>query len=289
MWCRVLQRRAIWEAFIKVTAMDGKTTIVYQLVPESSASDAFVNSNIYSVDQSTLLISDIPLGISTSTFLANLIPAPGASIELVDKSGFNRTKGEVSLDDRLIVTSEDGTNTVVYYLSVLQAQGVYLAYLLSEVYLVDQVDYNITVPAGTTPEIFATKVTLSVSATLEIHDATGNLKTSGELVAGDMAVVTSGDGAAHVAYTVSLSTGIVNPKNALIEMFPNPTTGALNVVGLAVGQTIKVMNSVGMVIETHDVTNTFEILTLDSHPAGIYLIIVGEKEKLIGRYKVIKY
>jgi len=277
------------KVFIKVVAMDGKTSIIYQLVPESSASDAFVNSNIFSVNQSTFLIADVPLGITTGTFMAQIIPAPGATIILVDKSGFVRTNGGVALDDRLIVTSEDGTKSVVYYLSVLNPNGVYLAYLLSTVYSVDQVDYNVTVPVGTTPEAFATKITLSVGATMEILDANGNEKTSGALVAGDQVMITSGDGAAQVSYTISISTGVKNPQNSMIEMFPNPSTGILNVTGLKVGQTIKVMNSAGMVIETINVANTFEVISLDRHAAGIYLIIVGENEKLIGRYKAIKY
>jgi hypothetical protein len=114
-------------AHIKVTAEDGIASIVYQLVPESNSSDAFVTSFIFTVDQSGLLIADIPLGISTRTFMAHLVPAPGATFQLIDKGGFERTDGTVALDDKIVVTSEDGTNTAVYFLDVLAPTQIFFA------------------------------------------------------------------------------------------------------------------------------------------------------------------
>mgnify|MGYP006287775369 CR=1 FL=1 len=278
------------EAYIKVTAEDGVTSIVYQLLPEFSSSDAFVTSFIFSVDQSDLLIADIPLGISTRSFLDQLTPAPGATIQLIDKGGFERTDGTVALDDKLVVTSEDGENTAVYFLDVLAPTQVFFAYLLSDVYLVDQVNYSVTVRDHTSTETFISNVNLSVGATMVIYDADGNERTSGDLVDGDVVTVTAGDGVTEVSYSVNVTeTGLEDMQNAGIQMFPNPSNGLLNVTGLQPGQTIKVLNSVGMVVETVDVHTTHEVLSLDNQPAGIYLIIVGDKDELIGRYKAIKY
>jgi len=276
-------------AFIKVLAEDGLSSIVYQLVPETSLSDAFVSSFIFSVDQSGFLISNIPLGITASSFLDQLIPAPGASIKLLDKEGFERTDGNIALDDKVVVTSGDATNTVVYLLSVVSETVIYYAYLVSDVYLVDQLNYTLTVSGPTTPAVFASNVTLAVGATMVISDAAGIEKTSGDLVDGDKVTITSGDGDAEVSYTVSvIPTGLDLSKNARIQMFPNPSNGRLNLIGLKDGQTIKVLNSVGMLIETIDVNSTHEIISLDNQPAGLYMIIIRDNNQLIGRYKAIK-
>jgi hypothetical protein len=173
---------------------------------------------------------------------------------------------------------------------VLAPTQIFFAYLLSDVYLVDQVNYSITVRDHTTTEAFVSNVTLSVGATMVIYDSNGNERTSGDLADGDVVTVTAGDGETAVSYAVSITeTGFENLQNAEIQMFPNPSNGILNVTGLQPGQTIKVLNSVGMVIETIDVRTSHEVLSLDDQPAGIYLIIVGDKDQLIGRYKAIKY
>ena len=237
-----------------------------------------------------MLISEIPQGITVSSFLAQLVPAPGASIKLLDKAGFERTDGVVVLDDLVVVTSEDGTNTVVYYLKVVTEIEIYFAYLVSDVYLVDQLNYTVTVGGGTTAEAFVSNVTLAAGATMVVSDAEGNVKTSGYLVDGDKVTVTSGDGATQVTYIVTvIATGLDLSQSDRIEMFPNPSSGLFNVTGLKAGQTIRVLNSVGMVIKTIDVNSTHEIVSLDNQPSGLYMIIVGDHDRLIGRYKAIKY
>lgn len=278
------------KAFIKVTAEDGMTSIVYQLVPESGSGDAFVSSFIYSVDQASLLISNVPLGITANIFLANLIPAPGATVKLLDKEGFQRTDGNIFLDDRVVVTSQDGSNTVVYYLSIVTETELFFAYLLSGVYLVDQLNYTVTILGGATIATFESNVTLAPGADMAISDAAGNPRTSGNLAEGDVVKVTSGDGATEASYTVSvIETGVNLSQDARIQMFPNPSNGRLNITGLTSGQTITVLNSVGMLIETLDVRNTWEVISLENQPAGLYMVIVRDRDQLIGKYKAIKH
>ncbi|HOY52057.1 MAG TPA: cadherin-like beta sandwich domain-containing protein, partial [Prolixibacteraceae bacterium] len=125
--------------FFEVLAEDGLTKVTFQLVPNANASDAFVTSDLYSVDQSKLLISFVPRGTEVSTFLRNVIPVTGATIKVVDKNGLQRTKGGLYQDDMLVVTSKDGKVTKTYYLDMLRTEFLstaYLAYVLSGLVMV---------------------------------------------------------------------------------------------------------------------------------------------------------
>ena len=140
--------------YLDVLAEDGLTRIVYQLLPASSENDAFVLSDVYTVIQSTNLIHFVPRGTYVQTLLSYLVPATGATMKVVDKMGHERTVGGLYEDDKIVVTSANGMVTRVYHLSMLRTQYIlesnYLAYVLSNVYNVDQVNYRITGPSGTT-------------------------------------------------------------------------------------------------------------------------------------------
>jgi len=276
------------EAFINVTAENGTTSIIYKIVPVSSASDAFVTSVILSVNNTSKVIGDIPEGISTQVFMSHLVPAPGATIQLVDKGGFERVNGQVSIDDKLIVTSEDESKVVVYYLGVLIKPVVYLAYLVSDVYSVDQVSGIVTISGITTVSNLISNVTLSTGATLAVFTKDGVARTSGNLESGDIIRVTAGDEVIIVDYSISNVTGKEYIKNSQIELFPNPTVGIIHLTGLEKGQTIQMLNSVGKVVSTVEVQNPHEVLSIDNQPAGFYVIVVSNKDRLVGRYKTVK-
>jgi len=228
------------------------------------------------------------------TFLKLVYPPVGAKMKLVDKSGFERLDGGVADDDKLIVTSADGTKTVVYYIAKLATVTVpantYLAYILSSVYPIDQVIYKIDGVSGAeTVSNFLTKVTPSAGASVAVVDKTGAVKINGDINGGDQVRVTSADGKIVVYYTFGTLTGANWRDAGKIELYPNPTNGMLNVSGVEKGQRIQVYNAVGSSIIDMKVENNLEIININNHPAGLYMIVVSNQNGLLGKYKAIKY
>ena len=107
------------DIYFEVVAQDLVTVITYKLVPASLASDAFVISSIYGVDQDNVEIKDIADGTIVDLFFNNIEVVKGASAVILSKLGHERLDGILSYDDVLKVVSEDGTNTVVYFLTFL--------------------------------------------------------------------------------------------------------------------------------------------------------------------------
>ncbi len=79
---------------------------------------AYVTSDVYTVDETLLGISDIPAGTVVDDFLANLAPAPGAIITLLDGSDNVKVEGVVTSDDKVKVVAEDEETEVFYALDV---------------------------------------------------------------------------------------------------------------------------------------------------------------------------
>ncbi len=283
------------DMYFDVVAEDGLTRIVYQIQPNASEEDAFVLSDVYAVSQAENLINFLPRGTNVHIFLSNLTPAFGASVKVVDKMGHERTEGTLAVDDKVVVTSASGMVTRVYHLSMLRTQTIrettYLAYVLSDVYSVDQVVYAIEGPTTTTSvDNFYANIRPSMGATAVVVDADGNEKTSGALVQGDKLKVTAADGNVEVMYDLSVT--VVSSKlqdAAQIEIYPNPTNGKLNIRGVESGNRIQVYNSTGSMIRDMKVQSSFETLSLDGQPSGMYLIVISNNNnELLGRYKAMK-
>ena len=250
--------------------------------------------DLYSVKQNELLIEYVIRGTNAQTFLSNLVPSFGATMKLIDKMGFERTKGAVADDDKLIVTSSNGAKTVVYHISKLASYYIptttYLAYILSDFYTVNQVDYKIYNVSGS--EIisnFYSKIRVAAGATAVLVDKNGAVKTTGDIDGGDMVKVTSADGKIVVMYSFATPTGADLMYTNQIELYPNPSNGRLNVTGLEKGQRIQVYNAVGSAILDINVDNEHEIINLDAHPAGMFMIVISDQNRLLGKYKAIKY
>lgn len=262
---------------LEVTAEDRVTKIVYTLQPFANVSDAFVTSDVYNVDSYVNLITKIPWGISVSTFLSNLFSSPGASIKIYDNLGNERTFGSVAFDDNLVVTAEDGFTTRTYYLSYMVCCEKYLAYVISDVYEVDQ--YNLIIKLHgenfLTVSEFISNLILAPYATVKVCDyLSGNEKLiTDNLSFGDLLKVTSGDGQKVKTYLIALVGGVltVDSKNQ-IKLFPNPSTGAVNISGLAAGTRIYVYNLVGELIMEKVAEKQLETLPLDNVPKGVYFI-----------------
>jgi hypothetical protein len=283
------------DMYLDVVAENGTTRIVYQIQPNASEDDAFILSDVYTVSQGDNLVNFIPRGTTVSTFLSNITPAFEASVKVVDKMGHERTEGTLAVDDKIVVTSANGLVTRVYHLSMLRTQTIrettYLAYVLSDVYSVDQVEYAIEGPNNETSiDNFYARIRPSMGATAIVVDANGTEKTSGALAQGDMVKVTSADGKIEVMYAILVN--VVSSKltgAAQIEIYPNPTNGKLNVRGVESGNRIQVYNSTGAMIRDMKVQSSFETLSLEGQPSGMYLIVISNNNnELLGRYKAVK-
>jgi hypothetical protein len=279
--------------YFDVIAENGVTEIIYQLVPAVSDNDAFITSDVYSVVQKDLLIDYVPRGTSVDAFLANIVPSAGAAMKLVDKLGHERTSGTIVADDKIVVTSPNGFNTRVYFISHLPTQYIqettYLAYIQSAFYSVDQVAYKVNGVSGTeTVSDFMTRVKASQGATAVVVDENGNQKLNGDINGGDMVLVTSADGKMKVYYTFGpLTSSNVYESNG-IDLYPNPTNGKINVSGVKAGDRIQVYNSVGAVIRDINVQSSIESVSLDNQPAGMYMIVISDQNKTLGRYKALR-
>lgn len=278
--------------YLNVVAENGVTEINYQLLPSSSENDAFLLSDVYKVVQKNLLIQYVPRGTNVSTFLSNLVPSGKATMTLVNKMGQERLDGGVADDDKVVVTSANGLVTKTYYIEKLASEATpvaYLAYILSPVYAVDQVVYTVAgVDGSETVSTFMTKITAAPGASYAVVDKDGAVKINGDINGGDKVRVTSADGKLMVYYTFGPLTSAKGFEANDIQLYPNPTDGEINVSGLKAGQRIQVYNSVGAVIRDINVQNNIERVSLSNQAAGMYMIVVSENSKLLGRYKAMK-
>ena len=279
--------------YLDVLAEDGLTQIVYQLIPNSTENDAFILSDIYSVSQSINMIEFIPRGTNVNTFLSYLVPSTGANMKLVDKMGHERVSGGVVQDDKVVVTSVNGLVTRVYHLSMLRTQYIltsdYLAYILSNVYSVDQVSYSVSGPSGTTLiSEFHSNIIPAMGATAVVTDANGNEKQTGDLNEGDMVKVTSADGRMVVIYSIDFATSVKDKLvNSIITIYPNPTSGKINIQGLEQNTRIQVFTQTGVLLRDIKTSSSLETVSLVNQPSGMYLILLTKDSRLIGQHKVV--
>jgi hypothetical protein len=259
--------------YFKVVAQDGSTIIVYDLEPTSESSDAFVLSDLYEVDQDLMFIDLINTGTSVSKFLLNINPVKGATVKVVDKTGRERTLGNIAFDDKLLVTSEDETNTALYNLgSIGETEGTE-AFITSNVFRVTQLD-SLTindVPQDMMYGPFVGSLNVAEGATMIIVDSEGNEKTSGSIELGDEVVVTSGNGI--VTNTYKINVGIAKPAyvesdvytvNASLQLIsgvPKGTTFADFMANItpAPGATIVVLDLQGNEVSTGEITEEHRV------------------------------
>jgi hypothetical protein len=280
--------------YFDVLAEDGLTRIVYQLQPQSSSSDAFVLSNAYNVLQKDFLIEFVPRGTNVKSFLSNLIPSLGATMKVVDKMGNERTNGTVADDDKLVVTSVNGLKQTVYHISKLATEYVpkstYLAYITSNTYMVDQLNYVVYNVSGTAPiSEFYSKINVAPGAKAVVVDKNGIEKATGDIDGGDKVQVTSADGKIKVMYTFGTPTSNQSVDKPEIAVYPNPTNGKIQVNGVKAGNRIRVFSSTGAVVRDINVQSSLETISLDNQPGGIYMIVVSGENSITARFKVIKF
>ncbi len=278
---------------ILVTAENGVDKITYTLQPNHSETDAFVTSSMFGVDQNLSIIFLVPDGIPVSSFLSYLIPSTGAEIELRDKFGFVREMGNVMLDDSLYVTAEDGVTIRKYGIQMLGGLTVEdIAYVISEVYLVDQETMWITGENITTTlsvADFKANLIASTGATIAVTNASGAPKNSGNLAEGDLVKVISANGLTIVTYQIDvILVGLDDKSQDDVQIFPNPSRGLYNLKGVKAGSRIQVHNILGVKVAEKVAIAYSETISIEKETNGIYFITVSDNDNVVGRYKVVK-
>ncbi|HEY3370888.1 MAG TPA: T9SS type A sorting domain-containing protein [Prolixibacteraceae bacterium] len=277
--------------YFEVIAENGLTKVVYQLMPSSNFTDAYVTSDLYSVDQWASLIQFVPLGTSVASLLSHVTPAPGATMAVFDKAGLARHFGILSRDDKLEVLSKDGKLTKVYYFNEQGYWGSpFQTYVISDDYKIDQVSHCIyEVSEGTGIAEFKSKLYPSFGASLQVMDASGRESTLASLSPGDQLLVTSADGAQTATYSIAQKTG-VDPvyTGPAINIGPNPSTGQVLVQGLAKGNRIRVLNLAGSILQEVMTEHSSQTISLDAQPAGIYLLAVYAGSQQVYIQKIVK-
>jgi hypothetical protein len=108
--------RVVKDDKLVVTAMDEVTIRTYylQMLGDLSYSLAYVLSDAYTVNQLTYGIWGwFDETTTVDEFIANLTPAPGASLMVTNANGVENT-GTLAIGDKLVVTSGNGVNIVDY-------------------------------------------------------------------------------------------------------------------------------------------------------------------------------
>jgi len=222
--------------YFESIAQDQKTIITYELVLDISDSEAWVSSNVYSVDQEKRVISLVPEGVTVQLFLANLIPGGDATIELMDITEQSREEGYVVKDDMLKVTSKDESVSVVYTLRVLGAALSTAAYVTSEVYMVNEDQLQISeIPVATEVDAFLANVKPAPGSVIMLTDGSGNPKSEGSVVSGDKLVVTAEDDVTTSTYTVasgsnaaSVTSTVYTVNEGLLQISQVPAATAVD-------------------------------------------------------------
>jgi hypothetical protein len=277
------------KVYFEVVAENGTTKVRYQLKPTINASDAFVTSDVYSIDQFASLIQFVPAGTSAMSLLSNVTPATGATVKVFDKAGFERTVADIYKDDKLVVTSADGKNTKAYYFSMLNFNvNKYLAYVISDDYVIDQIKFVVKVPStGIDIATFMAKLYPSFGAKLTILDKAGVPSNLTKLASFDKLLVTAADNSTTATYKIEFATS-VSPTESAITMYPNPTTDRVVINGLSIGNRVRVFNAVGVTLRDVTVDNATEYVNLSTQPAGIYVFVISDGEKHINIQKIVK-
>lgn len=284
---------ATQDVYFELIDENGMTKVLYQLMPISTPGDAYITSDLYSVDQSISAIQFVLPGTSVASLFRNLTPAPGATMAVFDKDGFVRSSGVICKDDKLVVTSKDGTTTKSY--SFLESNfggggGPYVAFVISDVYTIDQIHHTISgVPEGISFTGFRSKLYPGFGTTLKIIDANGNESTLAILAPGDQLKVTSADGTQITTYSITFTTGI-DPLDvaSAIKMFPNPSTSQVFVQGMEKGNRLRVLNPTGIAVHDVIIDSSSETISLNDQPAGMYIFVVSTETQLIKIQKITK-
>ena len=286
--------------FIEVVAQNGVNKITYQFAPEALSSDAFVISTLYEVDQNNSTIEGLELGTAPDYFWQHVEVVEGATAQLVDKAGFERTIGNMIYDDKLEVTSEDGTVTKVYYLTFFTEVNPdgnatpTVSVAASSIELVDEMETTVSATAEDDGNPFGSVLTYSWSVVegngddVSIADAsaletqvvfsdTGTYKL--RFVADDSEKSASADVSISVSSTVGIQLNTI-----VTRMYPNPANDQLFIEmegSVAAKSTITIQDMVGRTVYTNNLNTSREVIDLSSFNEGLYFVRIAVDKQII--------
>jgi hypothetical protein len=82
-----------------------------------ASNEAILLSGILRIDQDKKFIMEFPAGLTAPSLLSMVYANKGATVMIMDKGGFEREMGFMSIDDRIVVTAADGVTQVIYRFS----------------------------------------------------------------------------------------------------------------------------------------------------------------------------
>jgi hypothetical protein len=82
-----------------------------------ASNEAILLSNILQIDQDKKFIMEFPVNVTAPSLLSMVFANEGATVMIMDKGGFEREMGFMSIDDRIVVTAADGVTKVTYRFS----------------------------------------------------------------------------------------------------------------------------------------------------------------------------
>lgn len=271
--------------YFEVVAQAGNK-IVYQLVPGSESSDAFVLSDVYAITEDPAKVIDLVTeGTAVDGFLANVYPVQGATVKVITVTGQERTMGNVSVDDVLIVTSEDESVTVTYQINFI---GELAAYVTSDVFTVSQENLDIEVAENTTVEALVAGLTPAPMATVKVFDVDGNEKSTGTVLETDVVVVISGDGSNELTYSITVIVSVYNDMAEKLQVYPNPATSLLHVRNVPMDSHVRISDVTGRTRIYMEGFATTSGISLDGIQKGLYFLTIEKEGKNLATVKFIK-
>ena len=163
----------IWEKVAAVAGAGNKIVVTAEngnvctySMEWAAIEDPYVLSNTYMVDQTQKEVNFVTGPISTTAFLSKMVPAPGCTIKIINKAGFERGHSELSHDDRLIVSN--GTKSVTYFIKFSSGNS----YVRIKT---NKSDESISVYPNPGDGIYNVKVPVGASK-LSVYDVTGKLR-----------------------------------------------------------------------------------------------------------------
>jgi hypothetical protein len=293
------------EISLKVVAEDFTTQVIYAIETDTEASDAYITSSLYNVNQKRMTVSDLPPAQTVPTFMRNIQPVKGATVNIKDKAGFVREVGYIHLDDVVEVISEDQSVTNIYNFifagSINKAPVVNVIWADTTINAGETIDLKADISDDGLPEGFDLTVTWTVingdAQEMEIVDQGSDWASVEFSVAGEYEVevmVSDGefDATDKFSITVEGGTNIVSFNAPAINIYPNPATNYLNLElkNMNVNDVkIKVFNVVGtQIFESAEVNESMKI-NLSGVEEGLYYILAeGQGYSITRKFTIVK-
>jgi hypothetical protein len=296
---------------VKSTSADGNSSVDYVVSVGALSNNALLTSAKYTVAKTgeTGKVSGIAFGTSVEALLADITVPVGAILTVTDGgdvviplqtitqdttiSWTERVPTTANAGIYLEVLAQNGVDKCLYSLEFAVADLI----LLSDVYVVNQVDKIVDMITWTSVQTFKSNVYVNNEGTVKIIDKAGNERTKGTIMFDDKVIVTSKDGNTVISYWMKFRNeegGPIGPESvkensALVSAaYPNPTKGVFTISSINTIASVKVFNIAGVNVKTVSANRATIDIDLGSFANGIYLISVIDNKGATEVVKVVK-